>query len=785
MRVLLFVFLSIQYYYSIGQKIYFLPDNFSSENKYAESINKLGKELIPRYEQSNKAEYFNGLFRFYFATEDHPAVIESLDSFDIHSKMDKIYYKVSGFHYRIHSMTMVSLQNDPSKEYDREYADHFKKVYSLLPEAGKEQVKAIYEKADTEKEKSAFIDLANQYQNAGKDSISIENAVELVKQWNYWQVYSKTVRLAKKQIAAFDIIENTRKQNNLLGFEDGATLSPDKKTYIQNVTLVDVENQKLVQNATVGITGLMITSISTKTKTTIPSDATVIDGTGKFLIPGLTDAHIHFFQSGGLYTRPDAIDLRKHMPYEKEIEWTHRNMNDALKRYIRTGITSVIDVGATRNFLQLRDKFKGKSYAPAIYMTGPLLTSYEPAAFKNLGNDEPFNLVTNEEEGRKMVQDQLPYKPDFIKIWYIALGNNKEEAARKFLPTARAIIDEAHKNNLKVAVHATERITAQLAIEAGCDFLVHSVEDEIISDELLKLMKLKNIILCPTLVVHDGYNKTFGQELDFTASELRQANPKQLGTLYDLKHLPDNLLINSYKNAIKNNKASNAKEDSICLVNLKKMIDAGIRIAAGTDAGNIGTMHAASYIAELKAMKKAGISNWQVLQTATINPSFILGNDKETGSISLGKKADMVLLNANPVDQLENLEKVNLVFNKGHIISPDTLIKETPLALVQRQLNAYNDRDLEAFLEPYADDVELYEFPSKLVTKGKEQMRKDYAFFKTVTNLHCEIKERIIQGNTIIDKESVTGFGNKPVEATAIYQVENNKIKRVYFISNQ
>ena len=145
----------------------------------------------------------------------------------------------------------------------------------------------------------------------------------------------------------------------------------------------------------------------------------------------------------------------------------------------------------------------------------------------------------------------------------------------------------------------------------------------------------------------------------------------------------------------------------------------------------------------------------------------------------------MVLLNANPVDQLENLEKVSLVFNKGHIISPDTLIKETPLALVQRQLNAYNDRDLEAFLEPYADDVELYEFPSKLVTKGKEQMRKDYAFFKTVTNLHCEIKERIIQGNTIIDKESVTGFGNKPVEATAIYQVENNKIKRVYFISSQ
>ncbi len=106
----------------------------------------------------------------------------------------------------------------------------------------------------------------------------------------------------------------------------------------------------------------------------------------------------------------------------------------------------------------------------------------------------------------------------------------------------------------------------------------------------------------------------------------------------------------------------------------------------------------------------------------------------------------------------------------------------TPEILAQKQLNAYNARDIEAFLEPYADDVEIYTFPNTLRTKGKEEMRKSYdSYFQKTPKLHCEIKNRIIQGNTVIDKEYITGTG-KPFEAIAIYQIENNKIKRVYFV---
>ncbi|MFN3848369.1 MAG: nuclear transport factor 2 family protein [Spirosomataceae bacterium] len=106
----------------------------------------------------------------------------------------------------------------------------------------------------------------------------------------------------------------------------------------------------------------------------------------------------------------------------------------------------------------------------------------------------------------------------------------------------------------------------------------------------------------------------------------------------------------------------------------------------------------------------------------------------------------------------------------------------TPELLAQKQLEAYNAHDIDAFVEPYADDVEIYRFPDKLLYKGKETMRKDYGeFFKNTPKLHCELKNRIIQGNTVIDKEYITGTG-KPFEAVAVYQIENNKIKKVYFI---
>jgi len=162
------------------------------------------------------------------------------------------------------------------------------------------------------------------------------------------------------------------------------------------------------------------------------------------------------------------------------------------------------------------------------------------------------------------------------------------------------------------------------------------------------------------------------------------------------------LLVNKYKNRSnsKDNVAKANEINSISLENLKKLSDAGVLIATGTDAGNIGTLHASSYLNELIAMRKSGMNNWQIIQASTINGAKVTNKESEFGTVRVGKKANLILLNANPIDSIENISKIFRVINKGVVFNPDTLIEETPIALAQRQLNAYNCRKIDAFLEP-------------------------------------------------------------------------------------
>ena len=557
------------------------------------------------------------------------------------------------------------------------------------------------------------------------------------------------------------------------------------QTYITNISVADVVQHCWMPNQTVTITHDLISDVRPAEQVKVPANATIVDGEGKFLLPGLVDAHIHFSQTGGLYTRPDAIDLRKYKPYQEEIDWAHDHMEEVLRRYLQNGITTVIDVGTTVNFLKHRDSFKEATYAPSIYMSGPLLTTYEPAALSHLGDDGPFNLVKTVEDAINLVQQQLQYQPDMIKIWYIVGRDTSdiEASARRYLPIIKAISDEAHKNNLPLAVHATQRITAKLAVENGCDYLVHSVDDELLTDDFVQLLKNKKTILCPTLIVHDGYVNTFGQHLHISHHEQRMGDPIQLGSLLDLKHLPDTAMTNRYYRRINTPEKTEGtqKANDIMLANLRKLSDAGVIIATGTDAGNIGTLHASSYLTEVLAMQASGMTNWQILEASTINGAKVVGKEKEFGSITKGKKANLVLLEADPIADMENITKIYRVINKGVIIDPDTLIPVSPVALAQQQLNAYNLRDIDAFLEPYADDVEIYNYPDNILYKGKTEMKLDYsALFQSAPDLHCELAGRTVEGNIVTDQEIVR-FGNRKIEANVIYHTGNGKIQKVYF----
>ncbi|MEJ7609889.1 MAG: amidohydrolase family protein [Ferruginibacter sp.] len=552
---------------------------------------------------------------------------------------------------------------------------------------------------------------------------------------------------------------------------------------IKNTNVVDVINRKLLSGYDALALDGKIVSVEKGKQYKLPAGTVVIDGSGKYLIPGLHDAHVHFFQSGSLYARPDVIDLRKNRPYAAEIKYSHNNMEDFLRRYLATGITSVTDVGSTYNFLNRRESFANKFYSPEIRMTGALLTTYVPAAYKDLGNDAPFIEMKTEEGVRQSVRELKAGKADFIKIWYIVLDKDKEAGAKKNLPLVKAVIDEARKNNMRVAVHATEMITAQLAVEAGADFLVHNIENERVTPAFTALLKKKKTVLCPTMVVGNNYMKSLGRTYHFTHDELLLTNPMTAASLFEFP-FPDTTLGKAYMKNVTSSKAVSrqAYTDSLLAINLKSLHDAGVLIATGTDAGNIGTQHAGSYFSELQAMQDAGLGLWDLMVSSTINGAKATGKQDITGSVSAGKLADMVLLDANPLDSLENWRKINSIIRRGLVIRPDTLIQNSPELLAQQQLNGYNAHDIDAFLAPYAEDAEIYDLSGKIIMKGKAEMRKNYERILKIPGLYCRLVNRIVQDNIVIDHEELTANSmKKPKYGIAIYVTAKGKITKVYF----
>jgi imidazolonepropionase-like amidohydrolase len=536
--------------------------------------------------------------------------------------------------------------------------------------------------------------------------------------------------------------------------------------------LVDVEKRAVIADATVVIEDDKIVAAGRAGKVRVPADARVIDVRGKWVLPGLVDAHIHLFQSGGLYTRPDVIDLRKVRSYDVERTWVRDNAGDLLSRYLAAGVTTVIDIGGPLANYALRDRYNREARSPTIFLTGPLVSTWQPPAFQI--DDAPIIQATDPESARAMVRQQLPYKPDFIKIWYIVRSDAPAEST---LPIIQATIEEAHSHALKVAVHATQLKTAKLALEAGADILVHSVDDAPVDAQFIALAKKRGVPYIPTMLVSRRYREALWQRFQPTPHDFALANPVALGSLDDLRHLPG-----AQERTSRTVTQGMLDRDRNLLENLKRLSDAGVTIATGTDAGNIGTPHASSYLDELLEMKKAGLGAWEILRASTINGARVLNKEREFGSIATGKRADLLVLNSDPTADVRNVEAVHAVVNRGNWIESRSLIDASPAALAQRQLNAYNHRDIEAFLEPYSDDVEIYNSPNELQMKGKAAMRERYSsLFEKAPELHCELVNRIALGDTVIDQERVSVRPGKILEAIAIYKVKDGKITRVTF----
>ena len=444
------------------------------------------------------------------------------------------------------------------------------------------------------------------------------------------------------------------------------------KIVLTGGTAINPADGEITENALIAIDGGTIQSIGSGTNAA-PGDGRTIDCKGKFILPGYIDTHVHFFQSGDLFTRPDGADLNSVRPYREEVAWIKSHLDDVFARYIRSGITSVVDVGGPFWNFEVRKRANATPKAPRVAVAGPLISSVSRPQL-DLG-DPPIVKIDTPDQAREFVRKLAVQQPDLVKIWYIV---DKDHPVDSFRPIVRAAVEESHAHKIRVAVHATELETARAAVEEGADVLVHSVIDQPVDDRFVQLLKTKNIILCPTLVVFERYGRTFANKLNLVPEEKAWGNPEVIASL-DVTKIPADKLPDRIKTALADPNATLErikKTYDVALKNLKTLEDADVTIAAGTDAGNIGTIHGPALFREFQLMKEAGLTPMQILKCTTANAAKLFGGNTgaRIGTIAKGNFADLVILKSDPSQDIAHASDIDMIIKNGVVYAADSVL---------------------------------------------------------------------------------------------------------------
>lgn len=431
---------------------------------------------------------------------------------------------------------------------------------------------------------------------------------------------------------------------------------------IVGATLLDGTGARPVANAVVVVRAGRIACAGTRRACPVPSNARRIDGHGAWLIPGLIDAHVHFSQTGWFDGRPDAADLRDRFPYPEVEARLETGPEPFFRSYLCSGITSVFDVGGYPWTWGLRDRFANDPRAPRIAAAGPLLSTID--FWLNLPGQQQFIYMANDSMVRETVRTHAAFKSDAVKLWYIMPPQPPDTARIQTL--VRAAAEEAHRHHLRFIVHATGLWEAKDAIRAGADMLVHSVFDRPVDDEFLELARSHHVIYIPTLTVGEGYLEAGRGTVDGRLYPLKCADSISLARVRSGPVQPqrgkawwtDATASTSIEHETRTGQA-----------NAKRVQDAGITLAVGTDAGNPGTLHGPSIYRELQLLSESGLAPMELLVDATRNGARAMGWEERVGTLEAGKAADLVALDADPFADVRNYQRVRWVM-KGGVIAP-------------------------------------------------------------------------------------------------------------------
>jgi imidazolonepropionase-like amidohydrolase len=365
---------------------------------------------------------------------------------------------------------------------------------------------------------------------------------------------------------------------------------------------VIVGDGKVIENASVVVDGTRITQVGPASSVKAPAGAARVSLAGKTLMPALVDTHVH------TSTTRDAL------------------IND-LKQRARFGVSAAMSLGLDPGDFAFQVRGENIPGAARFFTAGRGITAPEPGR-----TDVPY-WITTEDQARNAVRELAKNKVDIVKIWV----DDRDHKFTKLSPALyTAVIDEAHKNKLRVTAHIFALEDAKGLLKAGIDGFAHGIRDTDADAEVIALFKSHpNVVLVPNMPdrgVAADYTWLKGQIEDAALQKI------QAGAT-DRPQAHQTWLIQAR--------------------NLKKLSDAGVKIAMGTDGNTAWAPHV-----EMEDMVASGMTPAQVIVAATkTSAEFVrLPN---TGTIENGKTADLLILDANPLENITNTRKISAVYLRG------------------------------------------------------------------------------------------------------------------------
>ena len=422
-------------------------------------------------------------------------------------------------------------------------------------------------------------------------------------------------------------------------------------THFHGMRLIPGDGSAAIDNAAMLIDGGEILAVGGADAVEAPAGAAHVDLSGRTVMPLLHSLHVHVG-----YLKDSSMAAEN---------YTRESILDDLNRYAHYGVGSVLvvgtDVGDTA-FEIREDQRQGRAGGARLFTVGRGLTSKDGWPTQIGALQAAPQQVETEEEARAAVRGLAEKNVDAIKIWVDDMGDRRPRIPKITPELYGAAIDEAKQNGIPVVAHLFYLEDAKGLVEAGISGFVHSIRDQEVDDELIEMMMENDVFYLPTLTAHESAIAYADRPEWIGEAAMRETVASSVIETLTSEEFVENARNNPALPAVR-------EQYQWALTNLKKLSEAGVTIAFGTDSGTVNRFPGYFEHRELEQMVEAGLSPDEAITAATKNSAEILGLE---GTLTAGSPADFLVLGSDPLTDVRGSRDIEAVYMGGEALNRAT-----------------------------------------------------------------------------------------------------------------